>query len=354
MAAAASSASELATRKCTAFLLLAQRLAVSMASQERTLFTEGGNELLGVLFSCRLAGCLSQQARESMLSTMKGVGMKLDSQAASGLPRGSFNHLPDLTMLDITDRSVLFKPAGWEVYGQHVDKQLTEFVLAAFGDAAIFNDSKHQHGFLHRLDVPSSGLVLVAKTYQAFYDLQCQLHTGNILRDYKVLCHGKLSAKRHEIRAQLTPDEQGPTMAGRGKASSSMISLERWMDSSIGALSQAQLSIATGRKHQIRSHLAHVGHPIVRDRLYSSSRTFQGDAEIAERNWLHRNRLVFQDLAGDRHEVLSGLPKDLQAQKRDLKGLRDGLGPAWGQIEHLGTIAKSGSLDFLQRPSAHD
>ena len=309
-AAAASSASE------PAFLLLAQRVAVSMASLERTLFTEGGNELLGVLFSCRLAGCLSQQVRESMLSTMKEVGAKLDSQAPGGLPKASKKDLPHLTMLDFSDRSVLFKPAGWEVYGQHVEKQLSDFVLAALGDAPIFHDPKHQHGFLHRLDVPSSRLVLVAKSYKAFYDLQCQLHTGDILRDYKVLCHGKLSARRREIRAQLTPDERGPTMAGRGKASSSKIFLERWIDCSIGALSQAQLSIATGRKHQIRSHLAHVGHPIVRDRLYSSRPTFQSDARIAERNWLHRNRLVFGDLFGDRHEVHSDLPKDLQVPKK--------------------------------------
>ncbi|CAE7904851.1 unnamed protein product, partial [Symbiodinium necroappetens] len=56
----------------------------------------------------------------------------------------------------------------------------------------IFEDPGHYHGFLHRLDVPSSGLILVATSYEAYYDLQVQLHSGQVQRDYTVLHHGRL------------------------------------------------------------------------------------------------------------------------------------------------------------------
>ena len=62
--------------------------------------------------------------------------------------------------------------------------------VQSLGQWAIALDSEHAFGFLHRIDVPSSGLVLVAKTYKAYYDLQLQLNVGKLSRDYVVLCHG--------------------------------------------------------------------------------------------------------------------------------------------------------------------
>ena len=173
-------------------------------------------------------------------------------------------------------------PSCLEVYGGHVDRQLSDFVGAVFGGNAIFRDPTHQRGFLHRLDVPSSGLVLVAKSFEAFYDLQdgpsfvlgkpchvilspllmlqmpvvshlvlhglrhpppnlvygpcklsaivvdssgrlgqVQLHAGQMRRDYTVLCHGLL--RNRSIVARLRPEEDGPSLCGRGKPSISKL-----------------------------------------------------------------------------------------------------------------------------------
>lgn len=65
----------------------------------------------------------------------------------------------------------------------------------------ILDDADSDFGFLHRLDVPSSGLILAAKTYAAYYDLQLQLRSRSLARDYVVLNHGKL--KRHKVDARL-------------------------------------------------------------------------------------------------------------------------------------------------------
>ena len=284
-------------------------------------FQEAGKELLGILFACRLVGCLQAGFHEFMRSAMRRVGAGMDvaaQQVRNKLPGHEASTYskpskPHLTLVDLPDRSVLFKPPGWEVYGGHVESQLSDFVKASFGNAPIFYDVQHNFGFLHRLDVPSSGLILVAKTYEAFYDMQVQLHAGEMHRDYTVLCHGRLPSTLVQITARLQPTEDGPTVAGRGKRSFSKISAKfTYLQHPVGALSQALLAIDTGRKHQIRSHLAHVGHPIVRDRLYTSLDTFNFDALLSSRNWLHRHRLIFEDATGEKREVFSELPQDLE------------------------------------------
>ena len=309
------------------FLCLAQQATVVMVSgavscawqgSSWASFGEAGKELLGILFSCRLSGCLQAHFHEFMGKAMTSVGARMDVaevEIPTKLPSHESTEYTELhlTVVDLPDRSVLFKPPGWEVYGQHVDHQLSDFVIASFGNAPIFHDVQHNFGFLHRLDVPSSGLILVAKTYEAFYDMQVQLHAGDMHRDYTVLCHGVLPRTLSEIAARLQPTEDGQTLAGRGKISfSKIVCKSTYLQHRVGALSQALLAIDTGRKHQIRSHLAHVGHPVVRDRLYASLDTFNFDASLSSRNWLHRHRLIFQDLAGEKREVFSELPQDLQ------------------------------------------
>lgn len=75
-------------------------------------------------------------------------------------------------------------------------------------------DVRCKNGFLHRLDVPSSGLILVAKKYSAYFDLLLQLHRGDILRDYVVLLHGHLCPERQRVALRLAK-EALTTWSGR-------------------------------------------------------------------------------------------------------------------------------------------
>eukprot|EP00913_Durusdinium_trenchii_P014307 g13423.t1 len=86
---------------------------------------------------------------------------------------------------------VIAKPPGWEVYDGNAERQLADYLVnLQRGRLPILTDLKHGCGFIHRLDVPSSGLVIAATTYHAWYDLQFQLVTGTLLREYLVLAHG--------------------------------------------------------------------------------------------------------------------------------------------------------------------
>ncbi|CAJ1409104.1 unnamed protein product [Effrenium voratum] len=303
------------------FLLDAQKATeqwLRRAEAWQLAFAEQGQDLLAILFSCRMSRCLRTGLLQLCQKAMRTVGRSLDADGvskdvgASGL----------LTALDQNDRLVLMKPAGWEVFGQHVEHQLLE-VTRPLG-FPIFEDPSHNFGFLHRLDVPSSGLILAAKSYEAFYDLQVQLHAGAIKRDYTALCHGW--AKVREIRARTRSRDGRPTKSGgQGKPSCSVLALLQHLQM-FGALSQLLITIVTGRKHQIRSHLAHVGHPVVRDRMYTSWTCFQDDGKHFARNWLHRHQITFRCADGKPCHVVCQLPADLDMSLRHARVVRRGKG----------------------------
>ncbi|CAK9058787.1 unnamed protein product [Durusdinium trenchii] len=288
-----------------------------------------GISLLGFVSSCQRAGLLRQHLKVSIHRSLLDFGRTMDSIDAEGpsLPVQDVEVLEKTKNLpcfagDYGDRVVLFKPGGWEVYGAHHPRQLSEF-LRSYGDRPILADENHNLGFLHRLDVPSSGLIMFAKTYEAFYDLQVQLHVGEFLRDYMVLAHGLLPISSRQIQAHLL-SSKGPSIpGGRGKWSCTNLECLGHAQQKARTFSELLLRIVTGRKHQIRSVLSYVGHPSVRDGLYTNEETFLEDGQElgCSQNWLHRHRLIFLDRVGGRHDLQSPLPWELQQSLQRLQFL---------------------------------
>merc|ERR1712107_235047 len=101
-------------------------------------------------------------------------------------------------VLDLPDRLVVLKPPNWEVDSDSLDVQEPAHKLSSFLQVALLpqrwpltSDASLRHGMVHRIDVPCSGLVLCAKTYEAFYDLKFQLHSAHI--GHPVVFDGKYS-----------------------------------------------------------------------------------------------------------------------------------------------------------------
>ncbi|CAE8588905.1 unnamed protein product [Polarella glacialis] len=286
-------------------------------------------DTLGLLWASNFAGYCSNKLLASARLVIRQAGASMDrahGDASISLPAcQSIGELPcteadpwqpdgkPQTILDLPDRLVIFKPPGWEVHGQGTELQLSSFLQATLGKHfAIVHDEEHQCGFLHRLDVPSSGLVLAAKTYEAYYDLKVQLNAGEIARDYVILCHGWVRPCLKDIKAKVYWRGLLPTVAGdQGKPSWTRLKVTAHARHRSTALSLVAVRIATGRKHQIRSHFSHVGHPTVCDGKYTAEATFQSDQDLCARNFLHRYRLAFKDLAGKDHEVMMPVPADL-------------------------------------------
>ncbi|CAE8596920.1 unnamed protein product [Polarella glacialis] len=284
-------------------------------------------DTLGLLWASNFAGYCSNNLLASARLVIRQAGASMDRahspssspacQSMGELPCTEADPLqPDSkpqTILDLPDRLVIFKPPGWEVFNRDTELQLSSFLQASLGRRfAIMHDEEHQYGFLHRLDLPSSGLVLAAKTYEAYYDLKVQLNAGEIARDYVILCHGWVRPSLTNIKAKVYWRGLLPTSVGdQGKPSLTRLKVTAHARHESIALSLVIVRIATGRRHQIRSHFSHVGHPTVCDGKYTTEATFQSDKDICDRNCLHRYRLAFKDVAGKDHEVMMPVPADL-------------------------------------------
>ncbi|CAE8626030.1 unnamed protein product [Polarella glacialis] len=285
--------------------------------------------------------------KEIELALVADLGRGLDSQSPS-LPRDNLRHahLPSATLavqgsqgqlqalhgdprvvLDLSDRLVVEKPAGWEVDSQKSAdaedgavpaRKLSSFLQALLPPLRwpIVLDADRGRGMVHRIDVPCSGLVLCAKTYEAFYDLKMQLNSGGISRDYVVLVHGWLNQSRQEVNAPLhwTTQSWVRTCIRRaGKPSLSHLKVLAHAGRRDGkAFSLVAVRIDTGRRHQIRAHTAHIGHPVVCDGKYSCPPELESDSGWCMRNFLHRYRLGFLDAAGEQREACAPLPSDLE------------------------------------------
>ena len=270
--------------------------------------------VLGVLWSCSFSQSLSTRFYALARRALRRHGLALDSRLTEGPARGKVvlkgvvrarrAETPRI-VLDLADKRVVLKPSGWEVHDGSESQicQLRQYLQELEKPPLpILDDSTCSHGFLHRLDVPSSGLILAAKSFRAYFDLQAQLAMG-LPRGYYALCHG-LPVPRHiEASVSWLPGAGGAGGAlnprtvsgGSGKFASTRLSLlacGRRLGQSFGLCC---VKIRTGRRHQIRSHVAHIGHPTVSDGKYSSQHSFETDMAWFPRNGLHRFYLAFQD-----------------------------------------------------------
>ena len=112
------------------------------------------------------SGRENDQQQKLAWSFEVGDGRLREGFRASGVPH---------VELDLLDRFVAHKPAGWEVDSKHLDTakpdHLSRYLQRVLGSPLSY-DVMRSCGLLHRFDIPSSGLVLVAKTCEAYYDLQ--------------------------------------------------------------------------------------------------------------------------------------------------------------------------------------
>ena len=281
------------------------------------------------------------------------------------------------------DRCVLLKPPGWQVDTEGTEEDfierthatremLSQFMASSYATVKypILADIKCKNGFLHRLDVPSSGLILVAKKYNAYFDLLMQLHRGEIHRDYLVLLHGlaqrkvvavrlakealtSWSGRQHVVKDFFHGNEkQGKKIKSlkKGKPSLTELRVGGWAATREGgSLSLAAIRIGSGRRHQIRVHMAHIGHPSVTDGRYTTEETFFEDQQWCERNFLHRFGIGFKDSDGLQSTICE-LPEDLCAALWQLRPWDMQSAETMDLWQSIGPIDTEPTLSSLSSP----
>ncbi|CAE8628307.1 unnamed protein product, partial [Polarella glacialis] len=233
--------------------------------------------------------------------------------------------------------AVLFKPPGWEVDDDTsvpTGRKLSEYLQGRYPQSCISRDAHHCHGIIHRLDLPSSGLILVGTSFEGYYRLKWQLDTAQIVREYAVVCHGWANPLLREIDVPVyhvaagsaaesaQPPRRSParsTVTEMGKPAKTLLRVLGHLSRGEERFSLLAIRICTGRRHQIRTHLQHVGHPTVCDGKYTRASVFIADLSWCPRNFLHRQRLEFRDAQHLPREAIEPLPVDLRNALRKLR-----------------------------------
>ena len=212
---------------------------------------------------------------------------------------------------------VVDKPAGLVVHpgaGRH-DATPVHGLLHLFPDLADVGD-RDRPGIVHRLDKGTSGLMVVARTPSALLDLTAQLKRRDVERRYLALVVGDVVAGGGVVDAPVGRSARQPTrmaVTARGRAARTRYEvLERYTDPVAATLLECRLE--TGRTHQVRVHLAAIGHPVAGDTRYGRT-----DALAMKRPFLHAHELAFDHPAdGSGRRFRSPLPADLEQVREHL------------------------------------
>ncbi len=181
---------------------------------------------------------------------------------------------------------------------------------------------KLRPGIVHRLDRDTSGLMVVAKSDTVHQALSEALKRREIRRLYLAASWGHLTDPSMTVRAPIARDPSGrkrmAVVEGGRPAVTRVRVREQWT-----AADYLEISLQTGRTHQIRVHLSHVGHPVVGDRVYGGERWkgmsgvgrgwARALAQRVERQFLHAAALAFtHPETGEAMRFRSSLPPDLE------------------------------------------
>jgi 23S rRNA pseudouridine1911/1915/1917 synthase len=216
-----------------------------------------------------------------------------------------------------SDIAVIDKPAGLVVHPApgHERGTLANALMAAFPNAAGVAPSERP-GIVHRLDRDTSGLIAVALSPRGQASLRRQIASREALRQYVALVQGTPHPDRGIIDAPIGRDRNDrKRMAAHGVAARAARTEYRVLER-LDGLALIEATLQTGRTHQIRVHLAAIGHPVAGDVTYHGPRLAGLD-----RQFLHAARLQIRvPESGDVISLESPLPGDLSAVLDRLRG----------------------------------
>lgn len=257
--------------------------------------------------------------------------LKADAEVTWTVPAPQPSHLDQddevgfLLVYEDEDLAVVDKPAGVVVHPApgHARGTLVQGLLARLTSLSDVG-GKIRPGLVHRLDKDTSGLLVVAKNDPTHRDLQRQIQERSLRRTYRALCWGVPTPPQGTIDLPLARhprDRKRQAVRQGGRPASTGYRTERVLP---GA-ALLQLSLQTGRTHQIRVHLSHRGHPVLGDALYGGGpRRLRGAApehratlkavlRVMCRQALHAARLgLAHPRTGELLDFESPLPDDFQ------------------------------------------
>lgn len=225
----------------------------------------------------------------------------------------------------------LDKPAGMPSHALRADETGTvaNFLLARHPELAAVGKGGLEAGIVHRLDTDTSGVLLAARTPEAYQALRRQFSRREVTKEYVALVHGDLAAAG-EVSTPIAPERHNRrkmrVCPARSRAPDARPAVTSYRPvERFGSRTLLAVQIATGVMHQIRVHLASIGHPVVGDRLYGAP----AGADAPARHMLHACRLtVTHPVGGALVRISSPLPADFRAVLERLRSRAPAAGSA--------------------------
>jgi 23S rRNA pseudouridine1911/1915/1917 synthase len=259
--------------------------------------------------------------------------------AADPLPTPQ--QIPLTVVYEDADLIVIDKPPGLVVHPApgHGEGTLVNALLAHCGDSLSGIGGVKRPGIVHRLDKDTSGLLVVAKNDRAHKSLAAQFadhgRTGELRRAYQAVAWGTPARTRLTVDAAIERSpanrEKMAVRKGGREAVTHVHLAERFGSEAAPVASLLRCTLETGRTHQIRVHLAHIGHPLLGDRLYGAgfrSKASQLSPEAQDAllalgcQALHAAELQFEHpTTGEVMAFSSPLPPDLQRLVEALRAM---------------------------------
>lgn len=242
----------------------------------------------------------------------------------------------------MTDPAIIFedenflavnKPSGWLTHGvghgkPGDERELTRWLLARYPELSKVGDlpagrqvsQPERPGIVHRLDKDTSGVILIPKTQEYFLYLKSLFKERKIKKTYLALVYGALKARKGIIEEPIGI-KSGTIRRSVGigkmlKPAATEYALEKEFENAKGEkFSLVEVSPLTGRTHQIRVHLKHLGHPILGDRIYGRKK------DATKRLMLHAAAIEFESSPGKRLRLEAEPGEDFKEALKDLQPL---------------------------------
>jgi 23S rRNA pseudouridine1911/1915/1917 synthase len=261
-------------------------------------------------------GCVAVAGERAKPALRLESGQRVSVEMPAPVPSRA---LPEEIPLDVLyedgDVLAINKPAGMTVHPApgHASSTLVNAILAHCSDLSGIGGVMRP-GIVHRLDRDTSGVILVAKNDAAHRSLARQLKDRMVEKTYVALVEGTPKPAEGVIDAPIGRDprrrERMAVLEGSREAVTAYRVIERFAGYSL-----VEARPKTGRTHQIRVHLAAIGHPIVGDRVYGK-RTL-----LLSRQFLHARQIAFEHpRTAERMTVEAPLAQDLDETLRRLRG----------------------------------
>ncbi|MFN4017813.1 MAG: RluA family pseudouridine synthase [Reyranella sp.] len=236
-------------------------------------------------------------------------------------------------LFEDTDLLVLNKPAGMVVHPApgNPDRTLVNALLAHCGDSLSGIGGVRRPGIVHRLDKDTSGVMVVAKNDATHHALSKLFAVHDLERIYKVLVWGAPKPERGTVDAALGRHPVDRKRMAVRKSGGKAARTEYWLEKRFGPPLAAVASLVgaklgTGRTHQVRVHMAHIGCPVVGDPVYgrkSRNGAMPEALNVFPRQALHAAVLAFEHPTTGRHmRFATELPEDFRKLVRTLNGVK--------------------------------